>query len=93
MGFPWKTMTAVAAASAYVLSYHAPSGWPSLSLWLNFALAGAVELVALGVWTVFLHPKFFSALRGLPEPKDNHWLHGQFPRISKDPTGAPMVDW
>ena len=93
MGFPWATMSAVAAVSAYGLTYHTPQSWPQLYLFVNFVLIWAAELLLFAVWTVFLYPKLFSPLLGLPEPKNESWWNGQYARIARDPSGKPMMDW
>ncbi|KAF9879003.1 hypothetical protein CkaCkLH20_03236 [Colletotrichum karsti] len=55
--------------------------------------AWMLQIMAWGVFVVFLYPQYFSALRTLPGPKDNHWLMGQYPRIMRQPTGIPMIEW
>jgi hypothetical protein len=80
------------AALAAVLAYNAPN-WSKLYFTGLFFSAFFTQLFAWAVWAVLLYPKFFSPLIGLPEPPGNHWLMGQWKRISAEPSGAPAMDW
>ncbi|KAI9794597.1 MAG: hypothetical protein M1816_004484 [Peltula sp. TS41687] len=60
--------------------------WTALQLFL-------VQFVAWAIWKVVLYPHYFSPLRNLPEPKDNTWFMGQWPRIQREAAGAPLEEW
>jgi len=52
-----------------------------------------ISSVGFGIYSVFLWPRLLSPLRKLPGPASLHWLHGVYPRIRKEPTGVPQIDW
>ncbi len=65
-----------------------------VSVFLRAFVATFVILhTAYGVWKTLLYPLCFSPLRHLPGPKDNTFFLGQFPRIYREPTGSPALDW
>ncbi|KAI7282800.1 cytochrome P450 [Hortaea werneckii] len=51
------------------------------------------QFLAYIIYAVILYPRFFSPLRHLPTPPDNHWLFGQTPRVLREASGRPMRDW
>ena len=60
----------------------------------TFAGAYLLQCIAFGIWSIFLYPFYFSPLRHLPQPKTgNTFLLGQFPRINREPTGKPALEW
>ncbi len=93
MGFPWATISTVAAVSAYALTFHTPMHWPRLHLAVNFVLVWLGQLLLYAIYSVVLYPKLLSPLIGLPEPKNGSFWHGQYARIARDPSGRPMQDW
>jgi len=98
MSAPFRTFTLGASgATAYVAISAArePRGLPTSYSYLAAVFVGAwtIQLLAWGVYTVFLYPLLLSPLRGLPEPEGNHWLLGQWKVINKEPTGIPMKNW
>ncbi|CAK7235748.1 hypothetical protein SBRCBS47491_009401 [Sporothrix bragantina] len=59
-----------------------------------FVGAYLVQCIAFGIWALYLYPNFFSPLRHLPQPKSgNVFLLGQFPRINREATGKPALEW
>lgn len=42
-----------------------------------FAVSFALQYLSLKFYRIFLYHKYFSPLRHLPGPKDNHWFLGQ----------------
>ncbi|KJR84851.1 cytochrome P450 monooxygenase [Sporothrix schenckii 1099-18] len=60
----------------------------------TFVCAYLFQAIAFGIWSIFLYPFYFSPLRHLPQPKSgNVFLLGQFPRIQREATGKPALDW
>ncbi|KAM0332611.1 hypothetical protein ACHAQA_002895 [Verticillium albo-atrum] len=92
MGLPWRPMSWASLVVAVSLTYRQPT-FSRLFFLGAFAGTWLLSLLAWAIGAVFLWPKFFSPLRSLPEPKGNHWLLGQFPRIGAEATGLPMIDW
>ncbi|KAL2756221.1 hypothetical protein ACRALDRAFT_1034009 [Sodiomyces alcalophilus JCM 7366] len=92
MGLPWRFMSVTSLATAVLLtSQHVH---PSKSFFLaTFTTTWSLSFLAWAVWKVFLWPKFFSPLRGLPEPEGGHWLMGQYRTIVSQPSGHPHIDW
>ena len=52
-----------------------------------------VSSVGFGIYSVFLWPKLLSPLRKFPGPENLSWLHGVYPRVRKEATGVPQIDW
>lgn len=92
MGYPWKGIGLSAVATAAFLSWQLPS-WTRGGFAGTLVILWLLQTVAYGVYRVLIWPKYLSPLIGLPEPSDNHWLLGQWPRISAEPSGLPMQDW
>lgn len=92
MGLPWKAFLASSAGAAMLLA-SLRSRWSVLFVAGVFVQACLVQVAGWVVYSVLLYPHFLSPLIGLPEPEGNHWLMGQFKRISKETTGMPMLDW
>ncbi|KAM3086566.1 hypothetical protein ACMFMG_000698 [Clarireedia jacksonii] len=82
-----------------VLSYILVDRRPDLLLFSQPTYVGTfvqlllLQFLAFAIWRVFLYPHYFSPLRHLPSPKGNSWWNGQFGRIAREPTGAPMLEW
>ncbi|KAH6674056.1 cytochrome P450 4A12A [Plectosphaerella plurivora] len=96
MSFPLNRITLFsvgAATSLTVLEVLADKPWSTSYFIRVFAGSFVASVVGWAAYTVFLFPKFFSPLRHLPGPKDDHWLLGQYPRIAAEPTGIPQIDW
>jgi hypothetical protein len=96
MSFPLNRITlfsAGAATSLTVLEILADKPWSASYFLKIFAGSFVASVFGWAAYTVFLYPKFFSPLRHLPGPKDDHWLLGQYPRIAAEPTGIPQIDW
>lgn len=90
---PFRLITAISLGGAYLLSSGRLPQWPAPGFLAAFmALWGAQALVCF-TWAIILYPKLFSPLRGLPEPSGNSWFMGQFRKITRLPTGAPMMEW
>ncbi|OLN94302.1 Cytochrome P450 4B1 [Colletotrichum chlorophyti] len=92
MAAPWRAVSASSAAAAVLLALRQPafSRWHLLSTFLN---AWVLQMLCWALFMVFLYPQYFSRLRTLPGPENNHWLMGQYPRIMREPTGVPMIEW
>lgn len=89
MGFPWRSITATAALTAYL----ATSTKSKSAFAAYFAGIWFLGLSCWAFWAVILYPKLFSPHLGLPEPKNKSWFNGQFQKIRHLPTGAPMQEW
>lgn len=60
----------------------------------TFVGAYLLQCLSFGIWSIFLYPFYFSPLRHLPQPKTgNTFLLGQFPRITREATGKPALEW
>ncbi|PKS10552.1 hypothetical protein jhhlp_002306 [Lomentospora prolificans] len=92
MAPPWKAFTLASGAVAFTLMSLKPA-WSTSYFLATFTKLWVVEIGAWVIYAVFLYPWYFSPLVGLPEPEGDHWLLGQFRRIARDPSGAPMLDW
>ena len=92
MAPPWKAFTLASGAVAFTLMSLKPA-WSMSYFLATFTKLWVVEIGAWVIYAVFLYPWYFSPLVGLPEPEGDHWLLGQFRRIARDPSGAPMLDW
>ncbi|KAK4143272.1 cytochrome P450 [Dichotomopilus funicola] len=90
---PYRLITAVALGGAYLLSSGRIPQWTPFGFLPTFVALWAVQSLAYAFWAVILYPKFFSPLRGLPEPSGNSWFMGQFGKIRASPTGVPMLEW
>jgi len=91
MSIPWRAISLTSLVSAYIATQQAPL--TSKLLFAGaFVASWAVLAAGWGVYTVFLWPFFLSPLRHLPEPKGGSWIHGQWARIVKDPTGVPQTE-
>jgi hypothetical protein len=88
-----KVMVGTSLVAAYLLASRREAASTRLSFAADFAAAYLTQFLFWTIWQVILYPKLFSPLRGLPEPKDNHPLMGQFGKITREPTGAPMTEW
>jgi hypothetical protein len=92
MVIPWRSFSVTSFVAAYLLvSRH--SEWTKLGFAGAFASLWLAQGFAWSTWKVLIYPKFFSPLRGLPEPDNNSFLMGQFGRIRADPTGVPHREW
>ncbi|CAK7205634.1 hypothetical protein SEUCBS139899_008412 [Sporothrix eucalyptigena] len=77
------------------VTYSGPSMLSSAYLFAStFVGTYLVQCIAYGIWSLFLYPFYFSPLRHLPQPKSgNVFLLGQFPRINRETTGKPALEW
>ncbi|KLU82080.1 cytochrome P450 97B3 [Magnaporthiopsis poae ATCC 64411] len=90
---PWRPASLVfVGVVAYAVTWRRGE-WSKSAFLTTFSGAWLLTFAAWSVWMNQLYPKLFSPLRHLPGPKDNSFFNGQQARISKEPTGAPMVDW
>ncbi|KAK9418467.1 hypothetical protein SUNI508_07955 [Seiridium unicorne] len=91
-GPPWRAFTLASFISTYLIVARQES-WTvpkSLGIFIGLCL---LQGLAYAVWIIFLYPKFFSPLRGLPEPKGGSMFMGHFKKIRDLPTGYPMREW
>ncbi|KAJ4394846.1 hypothetical protein N0V93_004066 [Gnomoniopsis smithogilvyi] len=52
------------------------------------------QYLPLKIYRIFLYPHYFSPLRHLPGPKNNHFLFGQLLNIARAPTPTTLyVEW
>ena len=99
MGLPWRTVTVVAATTAYLGGVRAPPPLPpvsEVSVLRTIAIFAAAWLLQLLLWLVgkvLLWPKLLSPLIGLPEPPNPSWFMGQYRRIREEPSGMPAREW
>lgn len=90
---PWRGVAISSAVVAVLLALRRTE-FSRCHLLGAFATAWMFQMVCWGIFTVFLFPQYFSPLRKLPGPKgDDHWMMGQYPRIVRQPTGVPMIEW
>lgn len=90
--FQWRTTALVSLVAAYFIVSRQAS-W-AISKLISTALGlWILQGFAFGIWIVILYPKFFSPLRGLPEPEGGSLLMGHFKKIRDLPTGYPMREW
>ncbi|KAK1451701.1 cytochrome P450 [Colletotrichum melonis] len=92
MSVPWRGVSVSSAAIAVLLALRQPV-FSRCHLLVAFVGAFAFQMLSWGIFVVFLFPQYFSSLRSLPGPKGDHWLMGQYPRIMREPTGVPMIEW
>ncbi|KAL8381782.1 hypothetical protein RB595_005850 [Gaeumannomyces hyphopodioides] len=90
---PWRPASLVFVGVVTYANTWRQGQWSTSAFLTTFSSAWLVLFAVWSVWTNQLYPKLFSPLRHLPGPKDNSFWNGQQARISKEPTGAPMVDW
>ncbi|KAI1503676.1 cytochrome P450 [Biscogniauxia marginata] len=90
--YPWRLITTVAVASSYLLVSR-QENWSKLQFTGAFAGTWFLQTSIWALWVVFLYPKLFSPLRGLPEPAGGSWWAGHFRKIIAEPTGVPMREW
>ncbi|KAI0125917.1 cytochrome P450 [Xylariales sp. AK1849] len=89
---PWRAISLTSLiSSALFTSRH--SQWSTVRFSNAFFGLWLAQGFAWCVWVFVLYPKFFSPLRGLPEPKGNSFFMGQFERIRAEPTGVPHREW
>lgn len=88
---PTVQILGLSAGAAWLLEHQAPQY--SLGLWTNGILIFSTLFWASIAWSVVIYPTFFSPLRDLPTPHDNHWLTGQTRKILREPSGRPMREW
>ncbi|KAJ5664046.1 hypothetical protein N7507_004777 [Penicillium longicatenatum] len=55
--------------------------------------SGALHILLLLSWKLYLWPIWFSPLRNLPEPPGGHRLHGHVRLIPNERSGIPMQKW
>ncbi|EFQ29296.1 cytochrome P450 [Colletotrichum graminicola] len=91
-GPPWRAFLVGSAAVTVLLALRQPV-FSRCNLLCAFLGLFAFQIFAWTVFVVLLFPQYFSSLRSLPGPKDDHWLMGQGLRIMREPTGVPMIDW
>ncbi|KZL87821.1 cytochrome p450 [Colletotrichum incanum] len=91
-GPPWRGALISSAAVTVLLALRQPV-LSRCSLLCTFAGAYMLQMISWGIFVVFLFPQYFSSLRSIPGPKNDHWLMGQYPRIMREPTGVPMIEW
>lgn len=93
MDFPLKTAAVRSAAAAFGFWTYSKNQWSTLFFAVYFITGIILQFVIWAFWTVILYPKFFSPLRGLPEPKNSSWFNGNWKKIRDEPSGAPMLEW
>ncbi|KAK1991467.1 cytochrome P450 [Colletotrichum falcatum] len=91
-GPPWRAALISSAAATVLLALRQPVS-SRCGLLCTFAGVFMLQIFAWAVFVVFLFPQYFSSLRSIPGPKNDHWLMGQYMRIIREPTGVPMIDW
>ncbi|KAK6430844.1 hypothetical protein LTR95_012998 [Oleoguttula sp. CCFEE 5521] len=79
------------AATSALLRYLAPSY--SIGLFLTTFTLYITLWASSAIWAIFIYPRFFSPLRDIPTPPDNHWFWGQTRRIMRDRNGGPQQVW
>nr|OQO26998.1 hypothetical protein B0A51_07623 [Rachicladosporium sp. CCFEE 5018] len=79
------------AATSALLRYLAPSH--SIGLFLTTFTLYITLWTSSAIWAILVYPRFFSPLRDIPTPPDNHWFYGQTRRIMRDRNGGPQQDW
>ena len=90
---PWRPASLVfVGVVAYAITWRRGQ-WSKSAFLTTFSGAWLLMFAVWCVWMNQLYPKLFSPLRHLPGPKDNSFFNGQQARISKEPTGVPMVEW
>ncbi|KAL1857423.1 hypothetical protein Daus18300_010396 [Diaporthe australafricana] len=57
----------------------------------TFAIIFILQYLSLKYYHVFFYHKYFSPLRHLPGPKDNHWILGQV--LNQVKADLPMAMW
>ncbi|OTA93792.1 hypothetical protein M434DRAFT_72545 [Hypoxylon sp. CO27-5] len=92
MAFPWRIISIISLLSSYLVVSLQPE-WSRLQLLGVFVATWILQAFLVNVWKLILYPKFFSPLRGLPEPKGGSWLMGHFKEIRTKPSGIPMREW
>lgn len=95
MGLPYQSMTALSVVGSYTLISYRPNYLLTShpSYFGTFTLLWFLQFVGWAFYKVILYPHYLSPLRHLPGPDDNSWWNGQYARISKEPSGRPMIDW
>ncbi|KAK3695255.1 cytochrome P450 [Podospora appendiculata] len=93
INLPYRPLTAVALGAGYVMASRVASSHPILSFIVSFTGLWIAQFAVWALWTVLVYPRFFSPLRGLPQPEGNSLFNGQFAKIAQLPSGAPMTDW
>ncbi|GKT82939.1 LOW QUALITY PROTEIN: cytochrome P450 [Colletotrichum tofieldiae] len=91
-GPPWRGALISSAVVTVLLALRQPV-LSRCNLLCTFAGAYVLQMVSWGIFVVFLFPQYFSSLRSIPGPTNDHWLMGQYPRIMREPTGVPMIEW
>ncbi|KAI0152554.1 cytochrome P450 [Hypoxylon sp. NC0597] len=92
MAFPWRIISIISLLSSYLIVSLQPE-WSRSQLVGAFITTWILQAFFVNVWRLILYPKFFSPLRGLPEPKGGSWLMGHFKEIRTKPSGIPMREW
>lgn len=92
MAFPWRIISIISLLSSYLIVSLQPE-WSRSQLLGAFVATWILQAFLVNVWRLILYPKFFSPLRGLPEPKGGSWLMGHFKEIRTKPSGIPMREW
>lgn len=93
MDFPFKPAAATSAVAAFAATTYLRPQWSTFTFAGYFVAGFTAYFVSWTFWTVILYPKFFSPLRGLPEPKNASWYNGNWKKIRDEPSGAPMLEW
>jgi len=91
MSVPWRAISLTSLVAAYVVTSRTPSA-AKLIFASTFAASWALLGTCWALWAVFIYPIFVSPLRHLPEPKGGSWIHGQWAKIVKEPSGAPQTE-
>lgn len=89
----WQVAALSCAVAAGLLVPLAPRFSVAASYLWTFVALYSASLLSNFAWTVIIWPKIFSPLRHLPHPTGDNFFIGQFPRILKEPSGAPMIEW
>ncbi|PFH62336.1 hypothetical protein XA68_14063 [Ophiocordyceps unilateralis] len=92
MAIPWRQMTAAAVAgdACLLLMLQVRSREVLVE---TFAILWLMQLVAWGIWHMYLYPHYASPLRHLPQPKDGHWLYGHRSGLHPGDIGVDARKW
>lgn len=91
MAFPAPQTAAFCAFAGYAATMYLEPQWSTFAFAAYFASGFTVAFLSWVAWTVVLYPKFFSPLRGLPEPQNVSWK--QIGELQLLPNGAALMEW
>ncbi|KAF2825283.1 cytochrome P450 [Ophiobolus disseminans] len=93
MAIPKRAFLLSAFAITFFSARYAPQATLFRSYFWNITTLFSIQQFAQLGWQIIVFPLFFSPLRHLPQPPNNHLIIGQFKRIYKEPSGQPQRDW